>query len=178
MAKHLLFLHIGPTALAPGPEGLASPAASGVRVPDVTADDLDRADTEIRRRHRAVGVRRRDVEGAWARVCRRIHRSRSDAFVSLPGFWEADAHQAALAVDGVHGLRVHLVVTADAGELPEAWTRLVKPGRTHALGAGATSVDVVEQVIRIVAADERARPDKGLVRLGRRRPKGDQPLAA
>jgi hypothetical protein len=178
MAKHRLFLHIGPTPVAPGREVLASLAASGVRVPDVTADDLDRADTEIRRRHRAVGLRRRDVEGAWARVCRRIHRSRSDAFVSLPGFWEADADQAALAVDGLHGLHVHLVVAADAGELPEAWTRLVKPERVHALGAGATSVDVVEQVIRIVAADERTRPDKGLVRLRRRRPKGDHSLAA
>lgn len=178
MAKHRLFLHIGPTALAPGPEGLANLAACGVRVPDVTADDLDRADTEIRRRHRAAGVRRRDVEGAWARVCRRIHRSRSDAFVSLPGFWEADADQAALAVDGLHGLQVHLVVAADAGELPAAWTRLVKAERVHALGAGATSVDVFEQVARVVAADERARLDKGLVRLRRRRPKGDQPLAA
>lgn len=178
MAKHRLFLHIGPTDLAPGPEVLASLAASGVRVPDVTADDLDRADTEIRRRHRAVGVRRRDVEGAWAGVCRRTHRSRSDAFVSLPGFWEADADQAALAVDGLHGLRVHLVVTTEPGEVPEAWTRLVKPERVHALGAGATSVDVVEQVARVVAADEQARLDRSLVRLRRRVPKRDREFAA
>jgi hypothetical protein len=169
MAKHRLFLHIGPTTLAPDPEGLARLAAAGVRIPDLAGGDLDRADTEIRRRHRAVGLRRKDVEGSWARGCRRIFRTRSDAFVSLPGFWEADADQAALAFDGLHGLRVHLLGTADAGALPRAWTRLVKPGRVHAVPAGATATDVADLVAGIALEEERARLDKGLVRLRLRR---------
>ena len=178
MAKHRLFLHIGPTVLAPGLDGLARLAAVGVRVPDVSAEDLDRADTEIRRRHKVIGLRRKDVEGAWARVCRRAFRTRSDAFLSVPGFWEADADQAALAVDGLHGLRVHLVVTADAGEVPASWTRLVKPERVHALGADVTPAEVAEQVARIVLADEQARLAKTLVRLRRRRTRADERVAA
>jgi hypothetical protein len=176
MTKHRLFLHIGPSPLTTTPESVARLAAAGVRIPDVPADALVRADTEIRRRHKAAGVRRRDVEGAWAGICRRIFRTRSDAFVSVPGYWEADADQAALAMDGLHGLRVHLVATAGAGELPQAWTRLVRPERVHAL-AGTSPSEVAELVAGIVVAEDRGRLDKALVRL-RRRPRGDQQLAA
>ncbi|WP_107773801.1 hypothetical protein [Nocardioides sediminis] len=178
MAKHTAYLHIGPVGIAVD-SGVRDPlVAVSVVVPEVSDDDLERADLEIRRAHRAAGRRRKDVEGAWAKVCRRAFRTRSNIFLSLPGFAEADAGQAALALDGLHGLRVHLVVTAGAGELPTAWTRLVKPERVHALGAAVTPADVGEQVARIALADEHARLTKTLVRLRRRRTRVDERVAA
>src|SRR5262245_1559400 len=43
----------------------------GVRVPARSADEAFRAAVELRREHKAWGLRRRDVEGTWAGICRR-----------------------------------------------------------------------------------------------------------
>ena len=45
--------------------------AQGVRVPAKSGDEMFRAAVELRREHRAWGLRRKDVEGAWAGICRR-----------------------------------------------------------------------------------------------------------
>ena len=118
-----MFLHIGPDAVEIDTAVRERLAAARVRTPDVGEDDLHRADLEIRRAHKTAGLKRKEVEGAWAKVCRRTHRTRADAFISMPGFFEADADQAALAADGLAGLKVHLVVTTQAeADLPLAWT--------------------------------------------------------
>ena len=179
MAKHHLFLHIGPDVVEIDADVRERLAAVGVRTPDVSQDDLHRADLEIRRAHKAAGLRRKDVEGAWANVCRRTRRTRSDAFISEPGFFEADADQAALALDGLAGHKVHLVVTAQAqAELPAAWTRLVKPGRIHVIEPGLSSGDFAAQLARIALSEEKARLDKALIKVKRRRKRVKEQLAA
>ena len=116
MAKHSAYLHIGPGV--PGAPALHEVlrddvhlAACGIAVPAVDQADMDRADIEIRRRHKAHGLRRKDVEGAWAHVCRAAFQARADVLISQPGFVGADFQQVALALDGLVGLQVHLVVT-------------------------------------------------------------------
>lgn len=179
MAKHHVFLHIGPDVVEIDAEVRERLAAVGVRTPDVTQDDLHRADLEIRREHKSADLRRKDVEGAWAKVCRRTFRLKSDAFISEPGFFEADADQAALAIDGLAGLKVHLVVTPKAqATLPTAWTRLVKPERIHAIQPGLSSADFAAEMARTALSEEKARLDKSLLKLTKRRKKVKEQLAA
>jgi len=179
MAKHHLFLHIGPDVVEVDAEVRERLAAVGVRTPDVGQDDLHRADLEIRRAHKAAGLKRKDVEGAWAKVCRKTRRTRSDAFISEPGFLEADADQAALAIDGLAGLKVHLVLTAQAqADLPVAWTRLVKPERIHVVEPGLSSGDFAARLARVALSEEKARLDKALIKVKRRRKQVKDQLAA
>ena len=179
MAKHHVFLHIGPDVVEVDADVRERLAAVGVRTPDVSQDDQHRADLEIRRAHKVAGLRRKDVEGAWARVCRMTRRTRSDAFVSEPGFFEADADQAALAVDGLVGFKVHLVVTTQAhAELPVGWARLVKPHRIHAIEPGLSPAGFADQLARIALSEEKTRLDKALIKVKRRRKQVKQQLAA
>lgn len=179
MAKHHLFLHIGPDIVEVDAEVRERLAAVGVRTPDVSQDDLHHADLEIRRAHKAAGLRRKDVEGAWAKICRKTFRTRSDAFISQPGFFAADADQAALAVDGLAGLKLHLVVTPEAqAELPVAWTRLVKPGRIHAIEPGLSSADFAAEMARIALSEEKVRLDRALLKVKKRRKQVKDQLAA
>lgn len=179
MAKHHVFLHIGPDIVEINAEVRERLAGVGVRTPDVTQADLHHADLEIRRAHKSADLRRKDVEGAWAKVCRRTFKARSDAFISQPGFFEADADQAALAIDGLAGLKVHLVVTPDAlAELPAAWTRLVKPERIHAIQPGLSSADFAAEMARIALSEEKVRLDKALLKVKKRRKQVKDQLAA
>lgn len=177
MAKHHVFLHIGPGVI--DPEARERLAAVGIRTPDVTSDQLRLADLEIRRAHKSVALRRKDVEGAWAKVCRRTFRLKSDAFISQPGFLEADADQAALALDSLAGLKVHLVVTPQAqADLPQAWTGLVKTERVHAIEPGLAPADFADALARIVLSQEKARLDRSILKQKRRRKQVRDQLAA
>ena len=149
MAKRTVYLHVGPAV-----PGIATPhealrdhpalVAAGVALPAVDQEDMDRADVEIRRRHKAVGVRRKDVEGAWAKVCRKAYKPKGDVLVSQPGFLDADPDQVALAVDGLVGMRLHVIVTPDAVDdemapvdLVGPWAAYVKrDSRIHVLPVG------------------------------------------
>lgn len=179
MGKHHVFLHIGPDVIEIGAEVRERLAAVGIRTPDVTQDDLRHADLEIRRAHKAAGLRRKDVEGAWAKVCRRAFRLRSDALISQPGFFGADADQAALALDSLAGLKVHLVVTPEAqDELTAGWARLVKPARIHTIGPGLTSIDFAAELARIALSEEKSRLDKVLLKTKKQRRRVKEQLAA
>jgi hypothetical protein len=179
MAKHHLFLHIGPDIVEIDGEVRERLAAVGVRTPDVSQDDLHRADLEIRRAHKAAGLKRKDVEGAWAKVCRKTRRTRSEAFISAPGFFDAEADQAALAIDVLAGLKVHLVVTPQTqADLPVAWTRLVRPERIHAVEPGLSSADFAAAMARIALSEEKARLDKALIKVKKRRKQVKDQLAA
>ncbi len=178
MAKHHVFLHIGPDVVEIGDEGRIRLAAAGVQTPDVSQDDHDRAHLEIRRLHKGAGLKRKDVEGAWAKICRKTFHTRADAFISQPGFWEADVDQADLALDGLHGLKVHLVVApGESNEPPAAWTRRVKPGRIHVLESGLSSVDFAAELSRVALIEEKARLDKSLLKLKQRRKRVKEELA-
>lgn len=149
MAKRSVYLHVGP--VVPGVAALHEAlrdhpalAAAGVALPAVDQDAMDRADVEVRRRHKAVGVRRKDVEGAWAKVCRKAYKLKGDVLVVQPAFVDATPEQVALALDTLTGMRLHLVVTPTArpegvasADLAGPWAAHVKRDeRIHVLPVG------------------------------------------
>ncbi len=181
MAKNNAFLHIGPGVL-----GVDSPHAALVgnhalaratlAVPAVSAADMERADLEIRRCHRDAGLGRRDVEGAWAEVCRRAYRAKGDVVISQPRFVEATPDQAALAYDGLFGFRVHLVLTPttepdDLEEALGAWAALVtKPRRRLVVpvGAGTAPTVFADELARLAHDVRRERAERALLKRARR----------
>lgn len=178
MAKRLFLLHVGPdhVDVAAMTEALAIGA---VCVPTADAEAYAHAGVEIRRSHKAVGIKRKQVEGAWASLCRRARKAKSDCFVSVPAFFDATPEQAALALDQLAGFRVVLVVTSGfTAEPPVAWTSLVEEGRTHVLPARLTDEQLAAQVARIALIEEEARLDKRLAKVSKRRRQADRRLAA
>lgn len=178
MAKRLFLLHLGPDVvdIAAMSDGLA---LGRIAVPDTHAEVFDHAGTEIRRTHKAAGLRRKQVEGAWAQVCRRAYKARADCFVSVPAFFDATSEQAALALDGVAGFKVVLVVTSGfAVQPPAAWMSLVKEDRVHVLPDNLTDEQLAAQVARIALIEEEARLDKRLAKISQRRKLVNRRLAA
>ena len=181
MAKHNAFLHIGPGIL-----GVDSPHAALVgnhtlaraelAVPAVSAADVERADLEIRRRHSAAGLSRRDVEGAWAEVCRKAYRAKRDVVISMPGFVDATDDQAALAYDGLFGFRVHVVLTppTEPADLEEAfgpWARLVtKPRRRLVVPVdnGMAPTVFANELAQLAHVVRRERAERKLLKRARR----------
>ena len=88
MAKQKTFLLVGlphagvPTLTDALEHHRAALEAAGIRVPARSADEAFRAAVELRREHRAWGLRRKDVEGTWSEVCRRVLKHRETAAVS------------------------------------------------------------------------------------------------
>jgi hypothetical protein len=120
--------------------------ASGLRLPARSADEMFRAAVEIRRDHRAWGLRRRDVEGAWADVCRRAYQGKQDVIVGHDLLAGATDAEIALLVDRLPGFDVHVVVAAgpadprlpifpddhDLGDVLSRWAAHVRsPDRMH-----------------------------------------------
>ena len=155
--KRTVFLHVG----VPGGPGdfleaalleHRHPLASlGVHCPVEHADEMFRAAIEMTRRHRSWGYRRREVEGAWAGICRRIlkARGRDTVVLTQPLLAEATPEQIDLLVDQLPGTAVHVVVVAEPGAAAQAllarWERAVsRPERLHlvavAPGQGRTEV--------------------------------------
>jgi hypothetical protein len=177
MAKRLFLLHLGPGAVDVS-SMVEALAVGGITVPDVDADVLGRAEVEILRSHRAAGLRRKDVEGSWAHVCRRARKTGSDSFVSVPGWFGATPEQAALALDGLAGFRVVIVTTSGFGEPPRTWLTRVKEGRSHVLPAHLSDEQLASQVARIALIEEEARLDRRLAKVSRRRRVLDRRSAA
>jgi hypothetical protein len=184
MAKRTVYLHLGPAV--PGIDTAHDalrdhPAlvAAGVALPAVDQEAMDRADVEIRRRHKAVGVRRKDVEGAWARVCRKAYKAKGDVLVSQPGFLDADADQVALAMDGLVGMQLHVIVTpaaqpegAAGADLVGPWAAYVKKAsRIHVLPVGddPTADALGTELARVVLRAREAEVERRLAKLGKQR---------
>jgi len=156
MAKRTVYLHLGPAlpGIAEHHSALLASDAldtAGLAAPAVEQAAMDRAVVEIRRRHRELGLRRTQVEGAWAEVCRRAFRTARaghDVVISQPGLAGAEPQQVALALDGLAGLRLHLVLTPPDGVAADALPALAghwaggvgRHGRIHVLplAAGTT----------------------------------------
>src|SRR5690349_4896285 len=177
MAKRLFLLHVGPDAVDVSAMAEAL-AVGGVQVPDVDADAIARAEVEILRSHRAAGLRRKEVEGSWARVCRRARKSGTDCFVSVPGWFDATPEQAALALDGLSDFRVVVVATSGFAAPPRTWLSQVKEGRSHVLPAHLGDELLAAQVARIALMEEEARLDRRLAKVSRRRRMLDRRSAA
>jgi hypothetical protein len=178
MAKRLFLLHIGPDTVDVS-EMTDALALGQITVPDADHETFEHAGIEIRRTHKAAGLKRKQVEGAWAQVCRRAHKSRADCFVSMPSFFDATPEQAALALDGVADFKVVLVLTSGfAAQPPAAWTSQVKEGRVHVLPSHLADEQLAAQVARIALIEEEARLDKRLAKVSRRRKLVNRKLAA
>ncbi len=178
MSKRLLLLHIGPDPvdLAAMHEGLE---LGRIALPDVDPELLGNAGIEIRRMHKAAGLKRKQVEGAWAAVCRRAWKAKSDVFVSVPSFYDATSEQAALALDGTAGFKVVLVVTCGfTVQPPASWLSLVKEDRVHVLPDTLGDEQLAAQVARIALIEEEARLDKRLAKISKRRKQVNKRLAA
>ena len=182
MAKKNAFLHVGPDL---GGEPLhdafswdPSLAAARVAAPGVRAEELALADLEIRRAHRSAGLRRRDVEGAWARVCRKADRAGTDVVISQPDWLALSPEQAALAADGLGGFRLHVVVTppdpvavGSAASLAGPWAGLVgRKGGVHLLPVGRDlSAEGLAQAIALLALElDHARAERKLAKIEKR----------
>lgn len=179
--KKKIILHIGPN-----PSSLAEPHRAlaghqelldGVehRIAEVEQPELDRAAHEMLRTHKTVGLKRRDVDGAWAEICRSLLRSRSDLVLSQPGFALADGEQVALILDGLAGLDVHVVVTPSEDEEPDdlvaRWSAHLKPGRVHVapLATDAAAIDVAEELAGVALCIEKQQLDATITKLKKRR---------
>lgn len=151
MAKRKAFLHIGLPRTGAGfldaalLEHADALEAMGVRHPAISTEEMFRAAIEVRRDHRAWGYQRREVEGAWAEICRRAWKGRHDVVFSQELLAACTPEQIDLLLDGLHGFQVHVVVTArepggqplpggagpDLDEVLQAWSPVVRPDRLH-----------------------------------------------
>ncbi len=178
MAKRLFLLHIGPD-LVDVSEMTEALALGQIAVPDTGQETFEHAGIEIRRTHKAAGLKRKQVEGAWAQVCRRAHKAKADCFVSMPAFFDATPEQAALALDGLADFKVVLVLTSGfTAEPPAAWTSRVKQDRVHVLPSHLSDEQLAAQVARIALIEEEARLDKRLAKVSKRRKQVNRKLAA
>lgn len=142
MPRRTAWLHVGlpgPAADAVATHQLHEAAALAEQGLIVVA--RDRAETraaahELRRDAREHGLRRRDVEGSWAALCRRAHKASGHVVLSEGRLASCTVEQAALLLDGLAPLRVRVLVTVPAdelaGDVANRWRR-----------AGAHSVDQV-----------------------------------
>ncbi|WP_243059535.1 hypothetical protein [Nocardioides sp. SR21] len=141
MAKRKAYLHIGPprtgggfldSALTEHADEIE--AATGVRHPAISAEEMFRAAIEMTRDHRAWGYQRREVEGAWAEICRRARKGAADVVFSQELLATCTAAQVDLLLDGLAGFEVHVVVTArERGDVLDAWKHAIGPERWHAV---------------------------------------------
>lgn len=172
MTKRRAFLHVGlpqggghliPSALVAHADDLAE---AGLHLPARSADHAFRAAVEVRRDHRAWGLRRRDVEGAWADLARRAWaqtRTGGSVYVGHDQLAGAAPDEIALLLDGLAGFDVHVLVTAarpdgrltllpddhDLAEVARRWAApLAGPDRLH------------------VVVTDRARPEQTWQRVG------------
>jgi len=118
MGRRIAYLHLGlpgsgagflETALLDHAGALAT---QGVDHPVHAPDEMFRAAVEIRRDHRTWGYRRRDVEGTWAEICRRVHRTRGRVLLSQELLTTCTPDQADLLLDTLAGVEVHAIISA------------------------------------------------------------------
>lgn len=190
MAKKKAYVLVGPAV--PGVEELHEELGrhadrleeSGLLVPPVDQATMFRAGVEIRRRHKAEGLRRKDVEGTWASVCRAAFKTRSDVLLAQDTFAEASPEQIALMLDGLDGLQTHVVLTVTpqterVDDLIDPWADTVKAHRLHVLTlAQGDGLDaVLAQVGEIALRERAAQLEKRIAKLGKKRKKLKKELA-
>jgi hypothetical protein len=144
MAKHHAFVLVGPSI--PAADELIDELSSrsellgeaALALPKVTQADLFRSSVELLRTHKAESMRRADVEGSWARVCRKAEKTKADVLFGMSSYVAASPEQIALMLDGLAAFRTHIIITTERGsegidELIEPWTQAVKASRLHVL---------------------------------------------
>ncbi len=86
----------------------------GFKVPVHDVREGQLALVELRRTHREHALRRSDVEGQWAAICRRTWKGRKVPLLSVPSLGALTGDEIDLAADGLAGLRLHLLVSLPA----------------------------------------------------------------
>ncbi|MCM0620334.1 hypothetical protein [Nocardioides bruguierae] len=145
MAKRRFVIQVGLHHAGAGSLGEALAASAetlaehGVHVPARSREDARDAALELRRLHRAHGRRRKDLEGSWARLCRRARKPSS----AVPGavvvaedlLAGAGSDQIDLLLDSLAGFEVHVVVTAadPSHQLVRSWVQAVRDGSSLTL---------------------------------------------
>ena len=91
-------------------------AELGVDVAPDNAGEMFLAAIEMTRTHKAWGYKRREVEGTWAGICRRMLKAKgtNDFLLSQPLLAGATPDQIDLLVDQLRGLAVHVVLVVPA----------------------------------------------------------------
>jgi len=113
---------------------------AGVLYPG-SQDRMFRAAVDVRATHRAWGLRRRDVRGAWDDLCRRARLHDGTTVLSHELFAGAARRQVLAAMTMLRGLEVHVVVsTSDptSSSTLEAlahWGSAVPARQLHVLAA-------------------------------------------
>ena len=157
-------------------------AELGVTVPAKSADEAFRAAVELRREHRAWGLRRKDVEGTWSAICRRALKARRTVVAGHELLAGATPDEVALLVDGLAGTHVHVVVLAgvpdsrialfpdelDLGDVLHRWAGAISsPDRLHVVVTNPADGDVAWRALGSLVgfdADRLTLPDPvGLV---------------
>ena len=112
--------------------GLPHTGGAALAEAATSPEQMRRASAELLRDHREQGYRRRDVEGAWAAICRRAWREKRTPLLGDDRLCGADDDQIALLLDGLAGLRPRVVLALrdPATLLVEGWRAEVRQGRT------------------------------------------------
>lgn len=155
MAKQRAFLHIGlprsggellDAGLRRHVGTLRDEHGRRVRLPARSEMEMFNAAVEIRREHRAWGLRRKDVEGSWAALCRRALKDKDTVVFSHSLLAGCTPDEIALLVDQLPGCAVHVVVTVgppdprvalfpdeyDLASVLDRWSAAVRgPDRVH-----------------------------------------------
>jgi hypothetical protein len=141
--KRKVFLHVG----LPGAGDIIELALVhhhdalvelGIDVPVRSAEETFLSAVEILREHKSWGFSRKEVEGQWATVCRRVWKSNQTVAISLPLVAQATRPEIDLLLDGLVGLQINVVITAgetdEIDEIVEHWGAAVrKPERLHVI---------------------------------------------
>lgn len=182
MAKNHAFLLVGPTIpqadalvdVLQREQGLLADAA--LTTPDVTPDDLYRSTVEVLRSHKEAGLKRKDVEGAWARVVRRAAKRKASVIFGHEAYAAADAGQRSLLLDELSGFRTHVVITAERGragldDLLDGWAEQVKPSRLHVLTLepGEGLEVLLPRIVELARVTREADLEKRIVKLKKKR---------
>lgn len=157
MAKQKAFLHVGlphsggdllDAALRRHAGTLTDARGRAVRLPARSEMEMFNAAVDIRREHRAWGLRRKDVEGAWASLCRRAIKNKDTVVLSHHLLSGCTPDEIALLVDQLPGCAVHVIVTVgppdprvalfpddhDLRSVLDRWAAAVRgPDRLHVL---------------------------------------------
>lgn len=183
MARKKVLLHIGPRPHDSSSLHEALGAHEqlldgvGLRRLEVNSGDLERASLEMLKEHKAAGLKRKEVEGAWADICRRAFRAKRDLVISQHRFHVASEDQVALILDSLMGLETHVVVTPgedddlDAALAP--WRAALKKSRFHVvpLDEDAHPVDLAEALAGVALCIQDRELDKKITKLTKRRKK-------
>ncbi|WP_183094001.1 hypothetical protein [Nocardioides stalactiti] len=141
--KRKVFLHVG----LPGAGDVIEVALVhhraallelGIEVPTRSAEESFLGAIEMLREHKAWGYTRKEVEGQWAAICRRVLKGTQTTALSLPLVATASQAEIDLLLDTLPGLQVNVVVTAgpddDLESVVAHWGRAVrKPEHLHVL---------------------------------------------